>query len=63
MWVTVLSNVLLCIVDEIRDKNSSVNNVMGAPDPTFGVGLDEKSTWDLTLEEMCKTLTDDLKTG
>ena len=40
-----------------------MNNVMGVPDPTFGVDVDTKSMWDLTLEQMSQAFTAELKTG
>ena len=51
------------IEDDIRSKNSFMNNVMGVPDPTFGVDVDTKSMWDLTLEQMSQAFTAELKTG
>lgn len=40
-----------------------MNLLAGAPDPTFGMFSDEKSTLDLSLEKMKKKLTSDLSDG
>lgn len=39
-------------VDQIRDVMSEINETAGAPDPTFGLGLEGKSTWDLSMDEL-----------
>ena len=40
------------ISDQIRDVSSEINEIGGAPDPTFGLGLEGKSTWDLSMDDL-----------
>ena len=39
-------------IDEIRDAKSEINETLGLPDPTFGIGSEARPTWDLTIEEL-----------
>ncbi|XP_033737914.1 uncharacterized protein LOC117325634 [Pecten maximus] len=48
-------------IDALRDATSNMNSLQGAPDPTFGVSIDDKSTWSLSLDLLRKNLVDDLR--
>ena len=37
---------------ELRDASSSISVTGGAPDPTFGDVLGEKSQWQLSLDQL-----------
>jgi hypothetical protein len=48
--------------DSIRDSESQMNAIEGAPDPTFsGLPEGEKSQWERTVEDFKKSFEDALK--
>ncbi|OWF54406.1 Zinc finger SWIM domain-containing protein 8 [Mizuhopecten yessoensis] len=50
-------------IDALRDATSDMNSLQGAPDPTFGVSIDDKLTWSLSLDLLKKNLMEDLRLG
>ena len=47
--------ILNSLTDNIRDRKSEMNSIIGAPDPTFGSTPSDKTTWQLSLDAFGKT--------
>ncbi|XP_060070349.1 uncharacterized protein LOC132550321 [Ylistrum balloti] len=48
-------------MDTIRDSRSEINQMQGAPDPTFGICPDQKPAVDLTLTQLDQDFRDDIQ--
>lgn len=49
------------MADDIRDNNSELNAIPGAPDPTFGPVSSIKTQWQLSLDRLDKNILSDLR--